>query len=322
MSMANSTSHATMLNLPGFLTTAARPILKWAGGKSQLLKEIRNCLPPELEDGKLRRFAEPFIGGGAVFFHIMQSYAIDECFISDINEELVLLYRTVQENVTGLVELLAEIEAGYFELDRAKQEDYFYQLRNTYNQQRMLINYSNFNAAWIERAAQIIFLNRTCFNGLFRVNAKGAFNVPFGDYKNPRICDKDNLFAASRVFERAIIRQADFTGCDDFVTADTFVYFDPPYRPLNKTANFTSYSRHNFDDTEQIRLADFFRKLSNRGAKLMLSNSDPKNQDSSDNFFDDLYQGLVIRRVNAARMINSNASKRGAITELLITNYQ
>jgi DNA adenine methylase len=301
--------------------TNARAILKWAGGKSQLIEQISSLLPQELKVGKIRRYAEPFIGGGAVFFYIAQTYNIDDLYISDRNQELILLYQTLKRDVESLIEILAEIETKYFALTSIEQNQYFYEIRSKYNQERDRLDFSNFSSAWLKRAAQIIFLNRTCFNGLFRVNSQGDFNVPCGKYKNPRICDRSNLLAVSQVLQRANIIHADFSAVSEFVTPDTFVYFDPPYRPISKTANFNSYSRYDFNDSEQNRLAKFYRQLDGKGAKLMLSNSDPQNEDPNDDFFEILYQGFNIKRVSANRSINSKASKRGAIAELLITNY-
>jgi DNA adenine methylase len=175
--------------------------------------------------------------------------------------------------------------------------------------------------AAVKRTAQLIFLNRTCYNGLFRVNSKGAFNVPHGSYKKPVICDEDNLNAVAEVLQRATILLGDFETCRKYVHAGTFAYFDPPYRPLNKTSSFTSYAVKPFDDAEHVRLANLYKSLHQSGAKLMLSNSDPHNEDPGDDFFDALYAGFNIYRVQANRMINSKPEGRGPITELLITNY-
>jgi DNA adenine methylase len=319
--MTSAIQTTLLTNLPNSFSVTAKPVLKWAGGKSQLLEQIAAALPQDLKAGKIRRYVEPFIGGGAVFFYIAQNFSVDEFYISDVNEELILLYSTIQQDVDALTRLLSKIETQYLALNSEERREYFLKTRAKYNRQLSKVDSSVFSPDWVERAAQIIFLNRTCFNGLFRVNSKGEFNVPFGNYKNPRICDEANLRAVSQVFKTTEIRQADFTACEDLVSRDTFVYFDPPYRPISKTASFKSYSRFDFDDDEQTRLAEFYRQLDSKGAKLMLSNSDPQNQTPDDDFFEQLYKGLKINRVNATRMINSDASKRGAITELLITNY-
>ena len=290
--------------------------MKWAGGKTQLLEQLTAHFPVELPAGCVQRYVEPFIGGGAVFFHVAQTYKVEELFIADINDELVVAYTTIREDVASLLEVLAELQAHYFGLNPAAQAEFYYQVRIHYNSAQAGFDFSGYNPGWIERTAQIIFLNRTCFNGLFRVNSKAAFNVPFGDYKNPTICDAANLKSVSALLQRTKVRRGDFTTCQEFVNADTFVYFDPPYRPVSKTANFTSYSKYDFDDAAQLRLARFYRELHGRNAKLMLSNSD-----SGDDFLAQTYQGFNITRVKANRMINSNARKRGEIDELLITNY-
>jgi DNA adenine methylase len=298
-----------------------KPILKWAGGKGQLLEQIAKYLPQELIEGKIDYYIEPFIGGGAVFFWIAQNFNIKEFYLSDINQELILLYKTIQKDVNSLVEELKKIENEYLILNEEKRKIYFLNKRESYNNFKDKIDIKNFDISWFSRAAQIIFLNRTCFNGLFRVNKKGYFNVPFGNYKNPRICHTDNLISASKLLQKATIQYFDFTEIQSLATPKTFVYFDPPYRPLTKTASFKSYSQFDFNDEDQIRLASFYQKLDRQGTKLMLSNSDPKNIDKNDNFFDELYSDFTINRIQANRMINSKASNRGAISELLITNY-
>jgi DNA adenine methylase len=249
------------------IANKAKPFLKWAGGKTQLVEQIAKYLPLELRTGLIHKYAEPFVGGGALFFRIAQTYEIDEFLIADVNEELILAYRTLKKDVSALVDLLKEMQTKYHRLSPSRQKEYFYSVRFQFNEKRPDINYDRFQQSWIERTAQIIFLNRTCFNGLFRVNSKGEFNVPFGRYKNPLICAEDNLRQVSELLQRTQIQLGDFTECERFVTSDTFVYFDPPYRPISKTASFTSYSRYDFDDAAQLRLASFFRLLHNKGGK-------------------------------------------------------
>ncbi len=305
-----------------FTEKTAKPFMKWAGGKGQLIEKLANLFPPEMKAGKITKYVEPFIGGGALFFHIAQNYpSIESFFISDVNEELILAYKTIQKNVESLISLLTTLEKKYHSLDESEQKDFFYQERVDFNNKLANIDFKNFHENWIERTATIIFLNRTCFNGLFRVNSKGEFNVPFGDYKNPKICDADNLRAVSELLQKTEIKLGDFATSEKFVDSSTFVYFDPPYRPLSKTASFTSYSKFEFDDESQKRLAEYFALLSKRKAKLMLSNSDPKNENPDDCFFENLYEYFRIERVDASRMINSDASKRGKIKELVVLNY-
>lgn len=300
----------------------AKPFMKWAGGKSQLIEVLANLFPFELKSGRIKKYVEPFIGGGALFFYVAKNYpSIESFFISDVNEELILAYKTIQKDVESLISLLAELEKKYHSLDRPRQKDFFYQERADFNKKLAGIDFKNFYENWIERTATIIFLNRTCFNGLFRVNSKGEFNVPFGDYKNPKICDPENLRAVSELLQKTQIECGDFTASKEFVDKDTFIYFDPPYRPISKTASFTSYSKFDFGENEQKRLAEYFSFLSRKGARLMLSNSDPKNENPEDHFFEYLYYEFRIERVDAARMINCDGNKRGKIKELVIVNY-
>lgn len=300
----------------------AKPFMKWAGGKGMVIEKLANLFPPDMKMGKIRNYVEPFIGGGALFFYIAQNFpSINSFFISDVNEELILAYKTIQKNVEGLISFLTALEKKYRSLDEPEQRDFFYHKRADFNNKIASIDFKIYCDNWIERTATIIFLNRTCFNGLFRVNSKGEFNVPFGDYKNPKICDAGNLRAVSELLQKTEIKLGDFETSNVFVDSSTFVYFDPPYRPLSKTASFTSYSKMEFNDKSQKRLAEYFALLSERKAKLMLSNSDPKNINPEDKFFENLYEGFRIERVDVSRIINSNASKRGKIKELVILNY-
>lgn len=304
------------------VAVTAKPFLKWAGGKGQLIGSLADLLPSEMHEGKIQKYAEPFIGGGALYFYVAQNYpTIEQFFISDVNAELVLAYRTIQSEVENLIARLEKLEKNYHALGDSEQKIYFYDQRERFNEKLSSIDFENFQDAWIERTAEIIFLNRTCFNGLFRVNSKGKFNVPFGDYKNPKICDAENLRAISALLQKTEIQHGDFTASKEFIDNNSFVYFDPPYRPISKTASFTSYSKFDFGDEAQKRLAEYYADLDNKGAKLMLSNSDPKNENPNDHFFEDLYKGFRIEKVNASRMINSNSTKRGKIKELVIMNY-
>lgn len=299
----------------------AHPFLKWAGGKRQLLEQLKYYFPAELESGLITRYVEPFVGSGAVFFDLFQAFDVREYLIADVNPELILVYQTIQQQVDRLIKQLQIIENDYLVLSEAERREFYYQIRKQYNRQRSSVNYAKFHFTWVERAASMLFLNRTGYNGLFRLNSKGEFNVPCGRYKNPRILDAENLRNASTILNQVSIQYGDFEEVADFVDANTLVYFDPPYRPLSETAHFTSYSETPFDDHQQLRLADFFRQLDAQGAKLMLSNSDPRNIDPQDDFFDQAYQGFRIERLQAKRNINRDPSKRGPISELLILNY-
>lgn len=300
----------------------AKPFLKWAGGKSQLLHILKTLYPHSLIHNQCDYYFEPFIGAGAVFFHIMQNYSLKYAYLSDINPEIIIAYKVIQKQVTSLIQQLGNLSTQYQSLEDNQQKKFYYHIRDTYNQQRIDFNYHDFSQAWVKRSAMLIFLNKTCFNGLFRTNKKGDFNVPQGKYKKPKILDQENLINIANLLQNTDIELADFSESINKIKDNSFMYLDPPYRPLNKTSNFTSYSKFVFDDTQQKRLADFYKQLNhNYQVYLMLSNSDPKNENPEDNFFDELYQDFNIYRVSASRMINSKATKRGSVKELIITNY-
>ena len=299
----------------------AKPFLKWAGGKGQLLDKFVEFYPSELKNGNITNYYEPFIGGGAVFFEVAQQYNIQLAYLYDINEELILTWRVIQQDVLKLIEILDSFQKQYEKLDDEKQSEFYYEVRADFNRNLGRINYSKYSEHWILRAAQIIFMNRTCFNGLFRLNQKGEFNVPAGRYKNPRILDEQNLMKVSKLLEIAEIKNAGFEAVEHDLVENSFVYFDPPYRPISKTSDFTAYSKLKFEDNEQRQLAELFHRLHKKGIKQMLSNSDPKNNDPNDNFFDDIYRDFTISRIPARRMISSDASKRVAINEIIVTNY-
>lgn len=300
---------------------SVKPFLKWAGGKTQLLEEFTKRIPLELKEGKLPVFVEPFVGGGAVFFYFNGMFNFKECHIYDINEELILAYTVVKNKVEDLIDHIDSISKHYFSKDEAGKKDFFYQIRDEFNHAKPSINFTKYEKNWVERASQLIFLNKTCFNGLYRVNFKGEFNVPFGRYKNPKILNADLLRVDSQILQNTTIHLGDFTDSYSKISSKSFVYFDPPYRPLNETSSFTQYSKGGFDDSEQKRLAEFFMKCDNKGAKLLLSNSDPKNSNPNEDFFDILYSNYYIDRVPAKRIINCDGTKRGEIQEIIVTNY-
>ena len=292
--------------------TQARPFIKWVGGKTQLLDEVRKSLPRDFASRRHVTYVEPFVGGGAVMFWILQAYPnIERAVINDINPELICTYRVIKEKVAELIVELANIQDEYIPLSTESRKEFFMEKRARFNTKR---------TAPVETAALFIFLNRTCFNGLYRVNSKGEFNVPHGKYANPRICDADNLRACSKVLQKVEILCGDFAETERYAGPDTLFYFDPPYKPITETSSFTSYAKEGFNDAEQIRLRDFCDKISKDKALFVASNSDPKNVNPSENFFDNLYNHFIIKRVTAARMINSDASGRGAISELMISN--
>ena len=302
----------------------SKPILKWAGGKTQLINQIEKFLPEEIKNRKLKKYAEPFIGGGALFFYLQDKYKIDETYISDTNKDLILLYKTVKENLNELLKQLLIISNKYHAITiEEKRKEYFYKIRELYNEGITESSYQNLTKESIFRAAQLIFLNRTSFNGLYRVNSMGLFNVPFGKYKNPGIYNEKGLKEASKLLKNTIIECSSYQNLPKEFLSNSLIYFDPPYRPLSNTSSFTAYNKSNFNDISQIELANYYKKISkNKNLYLILSNSDPKNSDKNDKFFDELYNQFIISRVSATRIINSKSEGRGKITEILVTNKE
>jgi DNA adenine methylase len=298
-----------------FRVLTARPFLKWAGGKTQLLPFIQQSLPPDFDQEPVT-YIEPFIGSGAVFFWMLREYPnIEKAVINDINSDLTEAYKIFQQAPDALVRALDNIEKEYKSLESEEaQKELFLEIRRRFNARTQEA---------VEQTAYFIFLNRTCFNGLYRVNSKNHFNVPFGRYSNPKILDQENIYNVHEALQKVVILNGDYTKTLEEATDNTFFYFDPPYKPLSKTASFNSYSHETFDDREQVRLKHFCDTLTEREYNWLLSNSDPKNTNPDDHFFEELFHGdhLFIDRVPAKRMINSDASKRGEIWELLISNY-
>lgn len=290
-----------------------KPVIKWAGGKGQILHEIRKRYPLGLGT-TITKYAEPFVGGGAVLLDILGTYRLKEVFISDTNAELINLYRVIQNNVQDLIRALHQYKDEFLALGLPGQKEYFAGKRKRFNELK------NDAIPGTELAALFVFLNKTCFNGLYRVNRKGGFNVPMGAYKEPPICDEDNLLQVSRALSNVRISHGDYHASQTFIDEKTFVYFDPPYRPLNATSSFTSYTENCFNDDDQRDLARYILALADGGVHVLASNSDPHNTDPDDNFFDELYAPLTIERIHAYRMINSKAEKRGPVNELLIHN--
>lgn len=293
-----------------------KPFVKWAGGKGSLLNQINKYYPISLKNGEIDCYIEPFIGGGAVLIDILQNYKVKEAYAFDINLDLINSYNVIKNNVNDLIDKLKMKEKEFLSLDLKDRKEYFYNIRNEYNSYKLQKNEMS-----IDKAVQFIFLNRTCFNGLYRVNKSGDFNVPMGNYKNPTICDEKNLKALSKLIKKVKFEYGDYKSSKKYVKENTFIYFDPPYRPLNITSGFTSYTKEDFNDENQRELAKFYKELSDKDIKIMLSNSNPKNTNKEDNFFEDIYNGFNINEVYAKRMINANSSGRGTISELLITNY-
>ncbi|MEP6746780.1 MAG: DNA adenine methylase [Bacteroidota bacterium] len=295
---------------------SAKPFLKWAGSKRQLIKQFIDIYPQQLKDGTIENYYEPFLGSGAVFFDIGQRYKIKNAWLGDVNEDLVLTYKIIQARVSELTAVLYHHEKKYLALNKKERVAYFYEQRTTFNAHRFDKDINRNTDKGIARAAQLIFLNRTCFNGLFRVNSTGEFNTPPGDYTKPSICDQENLLAVSGLLAIANIKKVDYISSIKNIRPASFIYFDPPYRPLSATSSFTAYSKSAFTDVQQSQLAQVCKDLNKKGTFIMLSNSDTK-----DGFFDNLYKNFHVMRVPAKRMINSDASKRGHINEIVVTNY-
>lgn len=291
----------------------AKPFLKWAGGKTQLINDIEKALPKDILKNKFT-YIEPFVGSGAVLFWMLNNFPnLKKAVINDINEDLMNTYKTIVSKPKELISILEILQNEFHGLESHEEakKEYYYSKRELYNKRK---------EEQTVHAALFIFLNRTCFNGLYRVNRKNEFNVPMGRYKRPIICDKENILAVSKALQKVEILCGDFEQTLNYADKNTLFYFDPPYKPLSETSSFNSYSKDEFDDAEQIRLRDFCYKLDTLGHTWILSNSDVKGKDENDNFFDDLYSDFYIQRVDARRSINAKPEKRGALKELLITN--
>lgn len=310
------------LNLP-------KPFLKWAGGKTQLLEPIMDRLPQNIKDtckkgkkGVIDKYFEPFVGGGAVFFCLTNHYAINHAFLGDTNKDLILTYSVIKYKPYDLIDKLDTLSNEY-KNEMSSSEDkkeMFYSKRDEFNENHNISPYG-LSEEHINVASLMIFLNKTCFNGLYRVNKNNDFNVPFANHKNPLICDKQNILKVSNKLKGVELFIGDYSKSILGMDKNSLVYLDPPYRPINGKKSFEGYSKSDFNDDNQKELAKFCKRIDNREAKFILSNSDPHNYDETDDFFDDLYSGFNIERICAKRFINSKGNKRGPITEILVSNY-
>lgn len=291
----------------------AKPFLKWAGGKTQLVGDIEKLFPIHFQKSQFT-YIEPFVGSGAVLFWMLNNFSnLKKAVINDINADLINTYKTIVSNSKELISILEVMQNEFHALEGKENEkkEYYYQKRTQYNTRK---------STQTDHSALFIFLNRTCFNGLYRVNRKNEFNVPIGSYKKPTICDRENILAVNEALKKVDILCGDFEHILPYATENTLFYFDPPYKPLSETSSFNSYSKYEFNDQEQIRLRDFCIKLDTLNHTWILSNSDVKGKNANDNFFDELYADFNIQRVDAKRSINADPGKRGKLTELLITN--
>ena len=292
----------------------AKPFIKWVGGKGQLIEQLEALLPADFSERENVTYIEPFVGGGAMLFYMLQTYPnIKSAVINDINPDLTLCYQIVRDNPTELIKSLNAIQSDYYAL-RTEEERKMYFL-----QQRERFNSKSLNE--IDNTTLFFFLNRTCFNGLYRVNKSGKFNVPFGKYTTPTICDSATIYADSKLLQKVDIMTGDFEQTFAKIKGNTFFYFDPPYRPLSSTSSFNDYTKEDFNDNAQIRLKLFCDRLNENGVNFMLSNSDCLGKDGTDRFFDDLFIDYSIERVWASRNVNAIASKRGKLTEIVVNNY-
>ncbi|MBP5476575.1 MAG: DNA adenine methylase [Paludibacteraceae bacterium] len=288
----------------------AKPFVKWVGGKTQLIEQLEALLPADFDQWENVIYIEPFVGGGAMLFYMLQTHPnIKSAIINDINPDLTTCYKVVKEFPNELVESLKEIQKEYYSLkSEESRKNYYLMMRDEFNTKQL-------NP--IRNTTLFFFLNRTCFNGLYRVNKAGLFNVPFGRYETPTICDANTIYADSKLLEKVEILTGDYQETFSHAEGRTLFYFDPPYRPLNNTSSFNDYTKESFNDLAQHRLKEFCDKVEAAGYKFMLSNSD-----CADMFFDDLYLQYVIDRVWASRSVNSNPNKRGKLQEILVHNYQ
>lgn len=291
----------------------AKPFLKWAGGKTQLLSDIELILPKNLTKTEFT-YVEPFVGSGAVLFWMLNNFPhIKKAVINDVNTDLIDTYKTIAQKPKELISILKLLESEFHSLEGNEDNKKLY-----YYEKRFLFN--SRTESKINQSALFIFLNRTCFNGLYRVNQKNEFNVPIGSYKKPTICDSENIYAVNEALQKVEILNGDFDQTLKHVSPKSLFYLDPPYKPLSETSSFNSYAKAEFNDSEQIRLRDFCVQLDQLGHIWILSNSDVKMTNKNNTFFDDLYVDFNIQRVEAKRIINANPNKRGKLTELLITN--
>ena len=295
----------------------AKPFIKWAGGKGMLIEQIERKLPADFDEWKEVTYIEPFIGGGSMFFHMLQNHPnITHTVINDINVNLIDCYKAVKEIPKQLIKQLKEFEQEYLSLELKEQKQLFLSWRELYNNIRISDDI-------ITKSALFIALNKTCFNGLYRVNSSGNFNTSFGKNLKPCICDAETIRRDSDLLQNVEITCGDYKKVLENIDNrhKIFFYFDPPYRPLNKTSSFTHYDKEGFDDSEQKRLKGFCDRINEDGYSFMLSNSDGKTNDGTDDFMDKLYSDYHIDRVSIGRCINSDPAKRGKITEILVRNY-
>lgn len=283
-----------------------RPFVKWAGGKRRLLPAIDNIMKGAFSSG-VNMYVEPFCGGGAVLFHVLSSGYGIRTVASDLNDDLITAYAVVKEMPDRLNKMLEAMSDEYMPLDHDGRNLMFLKARERFNTGEL---------DPVETAALFIFLNKTCFNGLYRVNRSGLFNTPHGRYANPGIHDPDNILACSRALSGTGLMNFDYRETLRFASPETLYYLDPPYRPVSASASFTAYTPYGFSDADQKALREFCGDIDKAGGKFVMSNSD-----TGDRFFDNLYEGFYISRVTAPRSISSDGSGRKPVTEIIVCNF-
>lgn len=297
----------------------ATPFIKWAGGKSKLAPIIENRIEKSIGFENIEHYIEAFTGGGALFFYLIERHKFETITLIDINIELINTYRAIKKQPYLLMEILDEMQLTYNTLPSEDEKSiYYYSIRAQFNE----LEDKNFLNKTIDynRSAQFVFLNKTCFNGLYRENSKGKYNVPFGKRKEVNLYELNNILEINTLLQNVNIVAGDYTLAKDYLSPNTLVYFDPPYRPITGTAAFTAYTKGGFNDDNQRELAKFCRYISDNDSFFALSNSDPYNGNIKDNFFDNLYRGFEIHRIHAARAIAARSSSRKSVTEMLIVN--
>ncbi len=293
----------------------AKPFIKWVGGKTQLIEQLEALLPADFDTWENVTYIEPFVGGGAMLFYMLQTHSnITSAIINDINSDLTTCYKVVRDCPSKLIESLEKIQQKYYALASDEERKQFFLLRRD--------EFNTKSSDPIRNTTLFFFLNRTCFNGLYRVNKAGLFNVPFGRYETPMICDPNTIYADSELLQNVEILTGDYQQTLAHAKGNTLFYFDPPYRPLSNTSSFNDYSKEAFNDIAQQRLKEFCDRVEQAGYKFMLSNSDCFNTPLKDRFFEDLYLEYIIDRVWASRNVNANPNKRGKLREILVHNYK
>jgi DNA adenine methylase len=299
----------------GDVPVRPKPFLKWAGGKDRLFHQLKQCLPTKLD--LVQNYYELFLGSGAVFFNLIQDFSFKNVILSDINEELILVYKVVQNNVGELMQMIDQYKNKYSKLSDIDKAKFYYEMRNSYNVQRFNINHKKYSDNWISRAAQMIFLNKTCYNGLYRQNMRGEFNVPFGKNYNSVIYNQTNMELIAQLLSSVEIKTTDFESILNAVKDNSFIYLDPPYKPITKTANFTDYYKLGFTEKDNERLMNGLNILNKRKIKFMLNNSFPLN----DSYLTEYYSDYRISIITANRTMSSISDRRCKVSEIVVTNY-